>query len=307
VAQPDAKAQAPLLPPLSPAPVAPPVEVAEPQVKAEVPSLPPVAPAPVATPALVPVKALAFEVRDVSPLVYCNAQLGDTPMFRNWQTLTLYSLLTSAVILQPAVAQESDSKALLDRLDKLNLSIADSFKSVGADISGIRNDLKKIKDDVKSVNDDALGNRLMITDATSKIEQMQAALNKLRADLEAFKKRTPDGVAASPAVDRTSLDEIKSKLGAIEAAILKLAPAASRTALFPPTQSGRIVLLNLHPEDLLFVVNDKGVRVPAGKNVTLESIPAGTVNYELFSETWGPRGRKATTLAANETLTLTAR
>jgi hypothetical protein len=290
-------AEAPLPPPpVIDLPPPAPMVVEAPKIEPPAPELPPLPP--VAVPALVPVKLAVPEIRDVSPLVFRDAQTGDTPMIRNWQTLALYSLMTSAVVLQapaPVLAQdkESDSKTVLERLDKLNQSIGKSFEGVAAD-------MKKLKDDIKTMGDDAFDNRLKITN-------MEAALKELRADLDAIKKRGSNGIAGGSGLDKGSVDEIKAKLGAIEAAILKLVPSTSRTALSPPSQVGRVVLLNLHPEELLFLVNDKNVRVPPGKNVTLESISAGPVTYEIFSETWGPRGRRTTMLTANETLTLTAR
>src|SRR5439155_50355 len=78
-------------------------------------------------------------------------------------------------------------------------------------------------------------------------------------------------------IDKASVEEIKSKLGAIEQAILKLQPSTSRIALSPPapSSSGRVVLVNLYPEMLLFVVNQKSYRVAPGANVPVDNVPAG--------------------------------
>ncbi len=219
-------------------------------------------------------------------------------MLRNWKTLALYSLMTTAVYVQvpsPAAAQDKEKeKNLVDSIDQLKKTIDDSFK-------GVRADFMALKDEVMIIQDDGLKQRLSLSAAAGKIEDIEKALDDLKIKVQS-------GSASKAAgIDKSSVEEIKLKLGAIEQAILKLQPATSRIAMAPPASVGRVVLLNLYPEKLLFVVNDKSYVVPANSTVSLDNLPAGTLTYELIADYWGSRGRNSSKLAANETLTLTAK
>lgn len=204
-------------------------------------------------------------------------------------------------------------KSFEDRIDTLKETIKKSFDDVATDMGTIKTDLasqkgdlKKIRDDIDVVKDDSLKQRLQVADAHAKIKQMEGALEKIRIDLDLLRTREPS--PGKPALDKASVDEIKLKLGGIEQAILKLLPlTTNRIAMSPPSLTGRVVLVNLYQEELLFVVNQKPYRVAPGANLPVENVPAGVVNYEVISGTWGLRARTTTNLAANETFTLTAR
>lgn len=275
---------------------------------------------------------LPVQVAPTNPLVYRESTSGETPMLRNWKTLALCSLMTTTVFVQvpvPVAAGEKDNKELLqridtfqesvkksfERLDTHQESVKKSFESVTADIGGIKadlqgqkGDLKKIRDDIDILKDDGLKQRLDLASANSKIKQIESALEKIRTDLDTLRNREPSAVQSG--IDKASVEEIKAKLGAIEQAILKLQPPTSRIALSPPpsaSPAGRVMLVNLYPEELLFLINQKSYRVAPGSNLPLENVPAGALNYEVISGTWGLRARSTTNLAPNETFTLTAR
>ena len=74
-----------------------------------------------------------------------------------------------------------------------------------------------------------------------------------------------------------------------------------------PTSTGRVVLVNLYPEELLFRINDKNYRVAPGTNLPVENVPAGTFTYEVISGFYGLLKHSTSPLASNETFTLTAR
>ena len=109
------------------------------------------------------------------------------------------------------------------------------------------------------------------------------------------------------------LDEIKSELGSIKDAILKLRPT-DRLAMSPPdlpapsvpAKTARIVFVNLYNKDLYLWVNDKKHRVDAQKTITVEGVASGATNIEVKSQD-AVYHRVSPNLVANETYTLTAR
>ena len=274
----------------------------------------PVPPLPVAAvpPAVKPQELVPpLPAEDTKILVYRALPPGDTPMLGNWKTLALYSLMTATVAVQvpaPAAAQDKDIKALVERLDTLHEIVKKGFEGVAADVTTIKADLKRIRDDLDVVKDDGLKQRLDLANANTKIKTVELALDKIKTDLETLRSREP--AVARPAVDKASVDEIKLKLGAIEQAILKLQPSTKRIALSPPTATppttGRVVLLNMYPEELLFVVNGKTYRVGPNSNVPLDNIAAGPLSYEVISGTYGLRAQNTVNLVPSETFTLIA-
>ncbi len=248
---------------------------------------------------------LPAQITATNPLVYRESTLGDTPMLRNWKTLALCSLFTSAVLVQaPALA---DEKAVLERIDALQESMKKSFDGVAKDMGDFKADFKKIRDSISVLEDDGVKQRLDVANTNAKVKQIEGALEKIRADIETLRLREP--TIAKTGIDKGSVEDIKAKLGSIEQAILRLQPSTSRVAMSPPTSSatGRVVLVNLYPEELLYLINGKTFRVAPGANVPVDMVPSGTLNYEVISGTWGLRAKNTTTLAPNETFTLTAR
>jgi hypothetical protein len=221
-------------------------------------------------------------------------------MLRNWQTLALCSLLTTTVFVQvpaPAVAQEPKEKdqSLQERLERLATAIDLNFKALKAEIGELN----------KKLTDDAVKQSLEVNKAKEKINNIETALGEIQRDLLALWKR----VEMPAGTDKAAMDGIKSKLETIEQAVLKLQPTTKQISLSPPVAppSGRVMLINLYGEELLFIVNQKPHRVPPGATMPLENLPAGPLTYEVFSQFWGLQPRRTTNLAANETFTLTAR
>jgi len=243
------------------------------------------------------------------PIIYvqqCTSQRGDSPMIRNWKTLTMYSLLSAAVVAfapQPAVvfATEKDLPTNVDGQDK---KLSDADKDAIAGI--LRQELKKLEDGVlanlqKSVH--ALEGKV----SDLQIEQLK---HKLQIEQQKFlidqlTKRL-DAASASPVVDKAMMDTLK----AIQDGITKLAPTQKRSSAYPSNgtaaNSGRVMLVNQYSDELLFIVNGVGHRLPPQTSKLVENIPVGTLGIEVFSTRFGVFNRQATTLAGGETFTLTA-
>ena len=170
-----------------------------------------------------------------------------------------------------------------------------------------KGDLKKIGKDIDVLNDDGVKQRLGETKANAKIKQIEGALEKIRTELNVLRNREP--TIAKTGVDNGSVEEITTMLGSIAQALLKLQPSTNRIAMSSPSTSatGRVVLVNLYPEELLFVVNHKKYRVAPTASMPIDMVASGPLNYEVISGMWGLRAKNTTTLAPNETFTLTAR
>jgi hypothetical protein len=243
------------------------------------------------------------------PIIYvqqCTNQRGDSPMIRNWKTLTMYSLLSAAAVAfapQPAVVFATE-KNLPTNADGQDKKLSDADKEAIAGI--LRQELKKLEDGVlanlqKSVN--ALEGKV----SDLQIEQLK---HKLQIEQQKFlidqlTKRL-DAASASPVVDKAMMDTLK----AIQDGIAKLAPTEKRSSAYPAngaaTNTGRVMLVNNYSEDLLFIINGLRYRAPAHTSRLVENIAVGPVNIEVAADRFGIFNRQAPTLAAGDTFTLTA-
>ena len=243
------------------------------------------------------------------PIIFvqqCTSQRGDSPMIRNWKTLTMYSLLSAAAVAfapQPAVVFATE-KNLPTNADGQDKKLSDADKEAIAGI--LRQELKKLEDGVlanlqKSVN--ALEGKV----SDLQIEQLK---HKLQIEQQKFlidqlTKRL-DAASASPVADKAMMDTLK----AIQDGIAKLAPGEKRSSAYPAngtaTNTGRVMLVNNYSDDLLFIINGLRYRAPAHTSRLVENIPVGPVNIEIAADRFGIFNRQATTLAAGDTFTLTA-
>jgi hypothetical protein len=130
------------------------------------------------------------------------------------------------------------------------------------------------------------------------IEQQKFLIDQLTKRL--------DAANASPVVDKAMMDTLK----AIQDGIAKLAPTQKRSSAYPAngtaTNTGRVMLVNQYSDELLFIVNGVGHRLPPQTSKLVENIPVGALGIEVFSSRFGVFNRQATTLAGGETFTLTA-
>lgn len=215
---------------------------------------------------------------------------GDSPMLRTWKSLELAAILAAAFTAQPVLfagegGKKDDIKEILKRLDGidsyLTKDLAKIFEKVASDHNSLKGDFLKARVDLDAV--------------TLRMDMLEKAVDKLTKRLSG---------ELSP-IDKASLDEIKSKLGQIEQTLAKM-QGPNRTAFSPPN-TGRIMLVNLYPEELLFVVNGKNYRVPPNRTMPLDGQPAGVLTYEVIADRFGMIVRKTSTLDPNETFTITAR
>lgn len=109
----------------------------------------------------------------------------------------------------------------------------------------------------------------------------------------------PVGVPAGPCRSETA-----TAIGTAEA--LPFPIITDPIAVAQGVATGQVILANTYGEEMLFVINHKPYRVSAGAAVPLVS-PAGVVNFEIVSPTWGLRARNMVNLPPNETFTLMAR
>jgi len=216
---------------------------------------------------------------------------GDSPMLRNWKSLELATLLAAAFTAQPVLfageggKKDVDAKAVLERLEIMHKATAKTLGEITKDLTFLKGDHVVMQEELKN-----------------KIGKVEEKLAKLQSDLEKLKKQDP---SINP-IDKANFEEIRNRLGQIEQTIAKM-QAPSRIALAPPN-TGRIMLVNLYPEELLFVINGRTYRVPANRTMPLESHPAGTFTYEVIAPRfYGRVAQKTSTLDPNETYTITAR
>jgi cytochrome c556 len=249
----------------------------------------PEAPPKVEPPALAEVESIPLAVAEEPILVYSSNHAhhqGDSPMMRNWKSLELAALLAAAFTAQPVLfagEKEPDLKAVVKRLDKMDDNLAKLFEKISNNQKFFGEDLLKTKIDVDKV--------------FAKAATLEDKLDKLHFDLEKLKKQLPS---------EFRLDEIKAKLGQIERDIANL-QTKSRVSLSPSVNTGRVMLVNLYPEELLFVVNGRNYRVPPNRHMPLENHPAGALTYEVIAQGYGMIVRKTSSLDPNETFTITAR
>ena len=314
----------PLPDPIYVPPPAAPAVVEVPSIPPPLPEVPVIPEPPPATPLIVPPPLPQVEEPVVSEMIQPQEQpldppflaldqRGDTPMLRNWKMLTL--LAATIVYLEPpqvvAQADDADIKAILQRMDKMDTALQGSFKAITDQITELKKDTTKLKDSSKTLTDnlatlsgETLKQQLNLDKTNKRLDIVDEQLKLLRADLDGLKFKVPQTPVAS-GVDKASMDEIRGKLSQIEQALAKI-ESTNRVSLSPP-RVGRVVLVNLYHEDLLFVINSQTHRVPPNSTMPLDSIPAGQLTYEVIPGTWGLRANNTVSLSANETFTLTAR
>jgi hypothetical protein len=230
-------------------------------------------------------------------------------MMRTWKLLGLSTLTALCLVTRaPAGGEPTDgvipkqNAGTKEHLEALEKRLLEEFKKIAEAFKGQDKRLKTLEE-----ND--ADTRLKLSDAQIKIKTLEARVDQLRFDVEDLQKRLPPGsISKYPPTDKVTLDEIRAQLRQIEQTLNRLQATTNRTAFTnPPTATGTIVLVNRHPETLLFVINQKAYRAVSGQTVTIDKMPAGTFTYEVISPTTGSRGIQTRALAPGETYTLTAR
>jgi hypothetical protein len=271
-----------------------PAATAEPPVlaAAELPIPVPPASLPVLDVPVGPVEApvkLAVAQEETACPGNCVLPQGVSPMLRNWRTFVLPTFVTLALITPQVNAGEAakdDTKAFQKKLEDLDKAVKQGFKDVAKDI--------------KAIHEERTDWQLSI----------QNQIADLKTNIAALKKRSPSDVALYPSSDKGALEEVRSKLAQIERTLTQLQAQQARVSLSPPAgptaPSGRVLLVNTYPTDMLFIVNGTTRRVAPGETAALD-VPAGTLSYEVLATGFGIVGRNTTSVSPQETLTLVAR
>jgi hypothetical protein len=272
------------------------------------------------------------------PVIYqqpCAPQRGDSPMMRNWKTLTMYSLLAAATYSAPQLVfagNEPNQPVKTDGIDELQKSMKQLLSKVTALENKklsladqemiaelLRTELKKLengpladlKRGVDTLKSDVAGLQSDQTKMKAEIEGQKLQIKILNDEVVNLnKKLLVGGPSQGPAVDKTFMEQLNSSLKILNETIAKLGPTEKRTSMSmpngTPSTMGRVVLVNLYSQDLLFTLNNMDIRVPARTTKTVENVPTGALRYSVFSDRWGILQSQTTNLAGNDTFTLTA-
>jgi hypothetical protein len=233
-----------------------------------------------APPPVVPV--VCFGSGSVECSCFRDLHQGDTPMMRNWTMLKLSSVMAVALAASPAVAGPTENPAAtqteekLKELEKKLDAFANKFDAL---IAGLKDRDENIA--------------YMYSSLTKRVDALRREVDELRG--------RDKSLYLSP--DKIGYEEILKGLRAIEAALKAGGPSVSYS---PPTV-GRIQLTNMYGEEMLFVINGKGIRVAPFSTRILENHPAGVFTYEVISGTYGSRAKNSPTLLPGDTYTITVK
>jgi hypothetical protein len=161
--------------------------------------------------------------------------------------------------------------------------------------------MKALKEAVKTLKANDDDTQIKLPSVLERVTALEKLLGNLRTQLQGVRDR----VSLYPPNDKDTLEEIKARLTQLQDAINRLQTGSGRIAKYGP-ETGRVNLVNMHAEDLLFVVNDRTYRVAPGMSTLLE-LPAGAFTYEVISPSWGLRGRNTPVLRPGQTFTISAR
>jgi hypothetical protein len=246
----------------------------------------------------------------------CGPKRGDTPMIRNWKMLTMLSLLSATVSLTPpAHAGEKESKGdlkksidkLIERIDELETKPVDK-KAIG---EALRAELKKLEDGLLGEIKTDIGIvQIKQREQKKELEDQRMLINLLTTRIEGLERKMITGVPTGPSVDKAFMDELKVMIRTLTDTVAKSAPSQSHISMSPPTNgsatgAARVLLANHYPDELLFIVNGVGHRLPA-RSTKLVDVNSGALNYEVFSTRFGVLERRTTNLASGHTFNLAA-
>jgi hypothetical protein len=325
-----------------PVPTEPPQPQTElPQEKSNTPVSPIVEVAPVLQRVIAEPQATpAVSAASSDPMIYLprpEPTFGESPMNRTWKTLALASLLVAASPTFATAGGEPDAKALQKTIEELRKTVeslstkvdkaalAMSSKEVLAEINRLEKTLvgqidkasKDLQLQITTINEEQLRQKLDLQGLKSLSKRVQALEENVVTINEDLKKLRKQILAESPIptqpADRAAFDDIRARLAKMEKLLESLQTSgigsSERKSFASPAGAnfGRVLLVNLYSEDMLFIVNDRPYRVDSGKTVQLDGVPTGALNYHVFSDRWGTRALKTTSLQPSETLTVTAR
>jgi hypothetical protein len=222
-------------------------------------------------------------------------------MTRTWKILELAAVMAAGLTAEPILLagekdkKEPDVKTILERLDAAKNDLKCQLRTMNDAVAAA---FKKVEDNIASLKT----NDLLLT---TQLEKLEGKMAKLQEDVDKLKKQGPSEQITQNSVLDKAMQDIKGRLSDIEQSLSKL-QTAPRTSFSPPA-TGRIFFVNLYPQTLLFRVNGKDYRVAPNATLPLEGQPAGSFTYEVIADYFGLVRQRTQTLAANETITITAR
>ena len=249
---------------------------------------------------------------ELTPIIYAQEKNSGVEELRND-----IKMLIQRIDAMERKPEPDIGKIVKDGLKKLeDGTLADIEKSV----QGVKKSVDGVKNDISTLQLDQKNLEARLKSQKSLIDELEDRLASLRKSLVAGNANPAGNTAApAPAVDKAFMDEFRSSMKvlndtqrALNETIAKLGPIAKRDSMSPPVNgspaaaTGRVMLVNLYSEDLLFIINGRQHRVPAKTQRLIEGVPTGRLQYEVFAERWGTLDNRATTLASGDTFTLTA-
>jgi hypothetical protein len=230
-------------------------------------------------------------------------------MMRTWNLLGLSALVAVTLVSRaPAGGEVGEPKTVEQQLKSLDRTVKGLVDTLNLELKKISEAINGHQKRLNTLEANDADTTLKLGDARLRVERLEKQVEKLRLDLETLQKRT-SGIAFYPPTDKADLDEIRAQLRKIEQMLDRTQGGTERKAFASPAgRTGRIVLVNQHPEELLFLINNRRYRVSPGQTATIRDVPAGTFTYEVLSPTTGSAvGIRNRTLDPGETFTITAR
>lgn len=238
-------------------------------------------------------------------------------MMRTWKRLALAVTLIGALSVSAAglradgVDEQPTPKPdklddIQKQLDKINDSLKKQFLELniglGKSFEEVQKDIMKLQKELKSVKDDKTLQEMKLDSLNNKLKEFEDSIVKLQGDVGFLSKKVSD-VKLYPPVDKSELVDIRYKLEQLEK-MLQQIKGGPYVAKFPPSGSGKIVLVNNTAEEITVLINNMSYRVAPFSAYPLEGQPAGLFSYEVLSPTFGVLRKNTTSLNANETFTI---
>jgi hypothetical protein len=201
---------------------------------------------------------------------------GETPMLYNWKMLKWASAMAVAVTVTPASFAQEKKDEILDAIKALEKKVGDGFTRVQQDM-----------DTLKPI---VLGN-------SARIDALEKKLADLRAEFDTLKGRNISLYES----EKATLDKMKDRLEQVEKSL-----NGGKVTVKSPASTGRVVLKNMYPERLSFVLNGQTYDVPAYSDFVLDNQRLGPLTYEVWSPTYGRRAANTVMLNPDRPFTLLA-
>ncbi len=228
---------------------------------------------------------------------------GDIPMTRTWKTFGLQTALAAALVVAPAASNAApedtkingkDLAKKIESLDKELKSLKQSIESINKEllkVKGLEGSIKSLEDSLEDIKENVKGS---LENAKKDMDGFRKDMGKVLATLDELAKKNTTSTAKE-------VEELKARLDKIDKKLDVLRPDVSVRRYPPPTELGRVLLVNRYPEEITFIVNGTSYRLAPGGSRLIDGVPAGSFTYEVLSPSYGMVTRRTRTLLPNET------